>query len=412
MAKARVWNGIAALRRSLIAIDELAAHPSNPRRHDLTVITESLEAFGQQRPIITVPAGRVDPDRPTIIAGHGTTQAAAELGWTHIAHMPSDLTDDQIDRYVLIDNRSSDRGGYDDTVLAKLLADVNDRGGLAATGYDRPDLDSLLADLNRRPRAGKADPEVVPEPPVKAKSQLGEVYDLGPHRLLCGDAFNREAMDRLTGGDRADAVFIDPPYAIYGSSSGLSASITDDKIVRPFFRDALATAQERTRLFAPVFVCCDWRSWPSWWEVAKLTRVEPKNLIVWDKGGAGLGNNFANAYELMGYFIHLPEQKVMTQGRKAGIRPVLKPNIIRAARVPSTEREHNAAKPVALIGEILESATEPGELVLDYFAGSGSTLIACEQAGRRCLLVDIDPHYCDVVRRRYAEFVGQPDLAP
>src|SRR5207237_245118 len=100
--------------------------------------------------------------------------------------------------------------------------------------------------------------------------------------------------ERVLEGKRAAMVFTDPPYAIYGSSSGLGADVTDDKIVRPFFRDVLAMAQRATSLFAHVYVCCDWRSWPSWWEVAKLTGLAPKNLVVWDKGGGGLGNNFAN----------------------------------------------------------------------------------------------------------------------
>lgn len=399
---ARVWNGADALRRMLVPLGEVEPWPGNPREGDVPSIIESLQRFGQVRPILIRVSGR-------IVAGHHLVLAARELGWSHIAAIRHDFADEEEARaYLIADNRIPERGRVNEEALAVQLGALRTLEGTGYSERDRALLDSRLARLRTPPD----DDGAPPEPRAEPKSKLGEVYELGPHRLMCGDATVAGDLALLMGDTLADVVFTDPPYAIYGSASGLSASITDDKIVRPFFRDTLAAAERWTPFFAPIFVCCDWRSWPSWWEVAKLTRVEPKNLIVWDKGGAGLGNNFANTYELLGYFLHLPDQKVMTAQRKAGIRPILKPNVLRANRPTGTERQHNAAKPVGLIGEVLEVSSEPGDLVLDFFGGSGSTMVAAERTGRRANVMEIDPGWCDVIRQRYADTVADPSFAP
>jgi DNA modification methylase len=384
-----------------VPLDSLQLYPGNPRRADDAAIRASLEENDQFEPVV------VQKDTRYVLAGNHRVLAAQELGWESIDVVVVDVDDEHARRIMLASNKIPLLGGVDEEALAAQLAKLRSYRGTGFSEAERKALRARLAAL--RPSPAEDD---LPEPPTEPSSKPGEVYELGPHRLMCGDSTDREQVEALMGGEKADCVFMDPPYAIYGSSSGLSSDVTDDKIVRPFFRDALAMAQLASRLFAPVFVCCDWRSWPSWWEVAKLTRLEPKNLVVWDKGGAGLGNNFANTYELVGYFLHAPEQQVMTRGRKAGIRPILKPNIVRANRVPAVEREHNAAKPLDLIREIVGAATVEGERVLDLFGGSGSTLVACDALGLASLTMEIDPAYCDVIRARYERLVDAAALAP
>lgn len=386
-----------------VTLEVLTPHPENPRVGDIDAIAESLQENQQYAPLV------VQKSTGYVLAGNHRLLAAQQLGWETIDVVYIDVDDEHALRILLADNRTAERGTFDDAQLAAQLAAIRD---LKGTGYDESDRAALDQRLAKLREPDPEDDEGVPPPPDEPKSQLGEVYELGPHRLLCGDATDNEQLALLFGDEKAAAVWTDPPYAIYGSSTGVSSSITDDKIVRPFFRAALAAIEEWTPYFAPAFVCCDWRSWPSWWEVAKSTRMEPKNLIVWDKGGSGLGNNFANTYELLGYFIHLPKQKTMTAARKAGIRPILKPNLLRASRPMGDDRLHNAAKPVDLIMEMLEVATDPGAIILDLFAGSGSTLIAADRIGRRCFLVDVEPAWCDVVRTRYAEHSGDMSLVP
>lgn len=147
---AKTWEGNRALRRLLVPLDTLAPHPDNPRVHDLPVISASLARFGQQRPILVVPAGRVDANRATIVAGHGTTAGAAELGWTHVAIIESDLTDAEIEAYLAADNRVGDLGSYEDDRLLALLKRIDEGPGLEGVGYGRDDLDDLLASLQEK----------------------------------------------------------------------------------------------------------------------------------------------------------------------------------------------------------------------------------------------------------------------
>ena len=249
--------------------------------------------------------------------------------------------------------------------------------------------------------------DAIPTDPLENIAKIGDLFMLDGHRVFCGDSTNSADVEKLMDGVRADCVLTDPPYAIYGSSSGLSSSVTDDKIVRPFFRDVLHAAQRTVKMFGQVYVFCDWRSWPSWWEVSKTTQLAPKNLLVWYKGG-GMGNNYANAYELVGYYVHMPEQRTMSSDRVSGIRPVLKPNVIMGSGRPAGgTRTHNAQKPVTLLSELIENGTEEGEIVLDYFLGSGSTLIAAEQQNRICYAMEIDPKYVDLSIARWEQMTGK-----
>ena len=132
-------------------------------------------------------------------------------------------------------------------------------------------------------------------------------------------------------------------------------------------------------------------------------------MIVWDKGGGGLGANYSNAYELIGFFHNSPTQKALGQ-KKSGARPVHQANILRFNRVTGPERQHNAAKPVGLISEILMNSSEKGEIVADYFTGSGSTLIACEKTGRIFYGMEIGPKYCDITVSRWCNFTGKDEV--
>lgn len=166
-------------------------------------------------------------------------------------------------------------------------------------------------------------------------------------------------------------------------------------------------ASSSLRLFGHAYVCCDWRSWASWWEVARGSHLQPKNMIVWDKGGSGLGGMFANTHELMFFASRQPsKQGTMTSGKKAGERMVQDANLWRVDRVSGT-RLHNAQKPVELIQRALKNSSDEGGLVLDLFAGSGSTLIACHSMRRVGRMMEIDCKWADVTLRRWQEKAGE-----
>lgn len=392
------------LRRLARPIAGLRPDPKNARHHsarNLAAIADSLRAFGQQRPLVLGPDGR------TVVAGSGTLLAARQLGWKRLAAVRSGLDRTHAAAFGVADNRTAELASWNEELLGATLKRVTKASQKLAVGWTPAELQQLVAAAGT-PGPGAAAMAAVAEdldPPEKPESKPGQLYELGRHRVLCADAFQPadwpKGFRELLSTRRAACYLADPPYAIYGSSSGLSADVTDDKIVRPFFLEVCRLAVQSTRRAAHIYIFCDWRSWPSWWEMAKVTRLPAKNLLVWDKGGAGLGNNYANTYELVGLFGNVRKSKVMTATERQGLRPVLKPNILRFDRARGAEREHNAAKPVALLRELIENSTDPGDVVFDSFLGSGSTLIACEETGRVCYGLDNDPRWVDVTRRRY-----------
>lgn len=399
---------------------DLAPARLNPKRHDAKAIEASIVRFGFVDPVVE------DGRTGRLVSGHGRREAVLELerrggppprgvqvdpadgAWTiPVLAGWASANDEEADALLLAENAIVEAGGWDLVELGQTIDKVRKSIDLRALGFTKNELDRAMAKARAAADLGAAAAVAAPDRPSVPTSKLGELWLLGSHRLLVGDSTKAEDVARLMAGERADAVVTDPPYAIYGSSSGLSSSVSDDKLVRPFFRDVLAAAQGASRVFAQVYVCCDWRSWPSWWEVAKGTRLVPKNLLVWDKNGAGLGSHWANTHELVGYFVNLPEQTTMQSNAPTGMRSVLRPNVFRFNRASGDERLHNASKPVDLVKLLVEVSTDEGGLVLDLFAGSGTTLVACEAMKRRCVTLEIDPACADVTIARWERQTGR-----
>lgn len=318
----------------------------------------------------------------------------------------------------------SELAGRDDDAVARLLEGLtSDDAGLSALLASMAEEAGII--MPEKPEAPAPEDEaplthtMPPEPITKR----GDIIRLGWHVLMCGDSTDDEDVDALLresvpgprvdgepmlGPRVVDVVVTDPPYAVYGSSTGIAADITDDKMVRPLFRAIVRQMARVLKPFGHFYVCCDWRSWPSWWEVARGTPATWKNAIVWDKGGAGLGSNYANTHEFIGFGSVIPMREGMTQ-KIVGIRSVFDANVWRADRVRSTneeQREHNAQKPVALMRRAIENSSDAGGTVLDLFGGVGSTLIAAEQCGRVCLTMEIEPAWCDKIVARWERSTG------
>lgn len=401
----RSWEGNDQLRRLLVPLDDLDPHPLNARVHALPSIVESLRSFGQQRPILIVPAGRVG-DRQTIVAGHGTTLAAREAGWTHVAAITSDLTDDDIARYVAADNRTSDLGSYDDSKLATLLSALPSLDG---TGYEDGDLAKLLSDVARR--ESTRDPDAVPDAPVAAVSLPGGVYDLGRHRLVCGDARDPGAYGALLDGAQADLVWTDPPYGVdVTGRTAQKLKIQNDALDLVGLRELLLTS-----LTAAYAVCRDGANWyvaaPSsvgvgdvFFDVLGELGVR-KHVLVWVKQTMVLTRlDYHTRHEFIHYGWKPGSGRVRPSDRTLT-------SVLEVDR-PARNTSHPTMKPVELVEIAVEHSSRPGDLVLDPFGGSGTTLIACERQGRSARLIELDPAYCDVIRQRYADYAGRPDLAP
>ena len=203
-------------------------------------------------------------------------------------------------------------------------------------------------------------------------------------------------------------VFTDPPYALVGNSTGING-VSDSTMIRPFFRAAMSNIRQCLRLMGHAYICCDYYTAPAIHEEAGM---DTKNLIVWQKAdGGGLGSYYTKIYELIWLFV-LESAKYIT-GRKATEVKAQKartingiPNIWKFPIVQQKKRLHPAEKPVALVRRAIECSSEPGEKVLDLFGGSGTTLIASEETGRRCLMMEMNPDYCDAIIRRWEEKTG------
>lgn len=410
----------------------LKPHPRNPRTirpERLEQLKRNLEAdreMLQARPLIALPDG-------TVIAGNMRLRAAQELGWETIPVVTVDLDEDRAALWALRDNRPF--GEDDETLTAEILRDLAGRGvDLDLSGFARGDLDDLLKATSGR--EGQTDPDDAPPAPAEPRSVRGEVYELGDHRLVCGDATDPAALEAALAGGKANAVWTDPPYGVdVEGRTAKRLKISNDTRDIPNLRRLLSEA------FHAAAAC----SLPgSAWYVAApmgpqlVAFTDPllelgiwRQTIVWVKDVLVMGrSDYHYRHEAVLYgavgdveTLAPPElayaddsAEALLYGWMPGAAHVPPPNrkqdTVWVIPRPSRSSDHPTKKPVALVGRALRNSTRRGAIVLDPFAGSGTTAIACEQLGRRAALVELDPAYCDVIRQRYADFTGHPELAP
>lgn len=385
-----------------IPVGDLATYYRNPRRGDIDVIAGSLESLGQYRPIVVNEGTRTG--RPLeVLAGNHCLLAARELGWPTIQATMVDVDDDAAARIVLVDNRSSDLAGYDDTALADLLAGLD--GDFDGTGYTQDDLDALQDALSDPPEP-LADPDDAPEPPADPVTKPGSLWRLGRHRVLCGDATSPADVARLLDGLTPQALITDPPYCSggfqeagrsqgsIGSGAKIKARIANDTLSTRGYM-ALLKSVMGARPAPIAYVFTDWRMWVNLFDVVESSGYGVRSMIVWDKETPGMGVGWRSQHELIMY---ATRATVKFDGHKAiG-------NVIALSR--SGNPLHPTQKPVDLITKILR-VTDMAEVVYDPFAGSGTTLIACEQENRTALLVELDPRHVDVICRRWQQATGE-----
>ena len=406
-------------------LDDVVRFPRNPKAHALEELGDSMDRWGYTEAIL------VDEGTGMLVAGHGRLdalvqkRAAGEVPpegidvdrggrWLVPVTRKRFASADEAAAYVVASNQLAIRGGWDPQALHDLASDLLARGvPFTGTGFDP---EALMAEaraaMGKPPDEEKEAPTQEDlderfEPPAKPVTRSGDLWILGAHRLLCGDSTRDGDVDRLLDGARPAMVLTDPPFAIYGSSTGIGADIADDKMVRPFFERVFAQAHRVLPWFGHVYVHTDWRSWAAMWEAARTSGVAAKNCIVWDKGGQGLGSMYAQCHELIFFGAKTPPPAAMAGNKARGERVVHRPNLVRHNRVQGAERIHNAAKPVALLRELIVNSSEPAAGVLDLFCGGGSTLIACEAEGRACYTMDIEPKWCDAAVRRWEKLTGQ-----
>lgn len=406
-----------------LPLASLRARAGNARTHtksQIKQIARSIERFGFTNPVLINDAGE-------ILAGHGRVEAARLLGLeTAPTLCLSHLTPAEQRAYVLADNKIALNAGWDRELLALELQGLVDLDfDVELTGFSLAEIDLVLDEVREAdPQAGDDGDGRIPQVAAVPVSAPGDLWQLGRHRLLCGDARDAEGFARLMAGKPADLVFTDPPYnvKIDGHVCGLggikhrefafaSGEMSRDAFTT-FLTDTLGQAAAVMRDGAIAFVCMDWRHMGELLAAGGTVFDELKNLVVWNKTNGGMGSFYRSKHELI--FVFKKGKAPHTNSFGLGETGRYRTNVWDYAGISSISAGrqdelamHPTVKPVALVADAIRDCSKRGQVVLDCFGGSGSTLIAAEKTGRAARLIEYDPLYCDVIIRRWEHYTGK-----
>lgn len=386
-----------------IPIADLAAYPANPRTHNAGVLEESARVNGQYRSVVARECP--GPDGATtlqLLAGHGTVAAFAATGATAVRVEVIDADDTEARRIVVVDNRANDLAGYDDALLADLLGDLG--GDYPGTGWDADALAALTASL-RDPNPAGADPDDAPDPPAEPVTRPGDVWVLGEHRLVCADARDPDAYTALLGGERAGCMWTDPPYGVdYEGKTADALRIRNDGAadLPGLLTASFAAASAALTPGAAVYVAHPPGALHTHFVAAFLAAGwSLRQTLIWVKDTLVLGRSdyhYRHEPILFGYTPGATGRR--GRGGKGWYGDNAQTSVFEIPR-PTRSTTHPTMKPAALIEAHLTNSAAPGSLVLDPFAGSGSTLIAAHLCGRRARCIELDPVYADVIAARF-----------
>lgn len=395
-----------SLRPLAVPIDSIHPLAGNPRRGDVDAVARSLQRFGQRKPIVVRASDR------RIIAGNHTWKAAQDLGWMEIAVVLVDDDDATANAFALADNRTAELGSYDEALLLELIRQVNevDNELLADSGWSDQAVQELIERID--PSLPDLPPtDDVPEPPVEPQSKIGDVWLLGAHRVVCGDATDVCAYDKLLEHNKADCVWTDPPYgvAIVGGNHALSPeerkrrgglTIKNDALsiddLSDFLRAALGAALASTKAGAAWYVAAPHGPVGIAFSQVLTELGVWKHSLVWVKDSLVMGRADY-------HYRHEPIYYGWTPGAAHDWFGDRKQTTVIEIPRPKRNAEHPTMKPIELIRYCLNNSAPKGGIVVDPFGGSGSTLMACEYTGRKARLLELDPRYVDVICRRWQE---------
>lgn len=409
------------LQIEIVSIAAIKPYANNARTHShrqVQRIVESIKQFGFTNPLLIDDVGE-------IIAGHGRFAAAQRLKLAELPVIRLNHLDPAQKRALrLADNRIAEMSTWTIEVLSSELQFLVETDfAIETTGFDAIDLDKLLTPTSA------ADPDDRPVPPLPKRpvSRIGDLWLLGDHRLLCGDARTAESYDALLGQERADLIITDVPFNVpilgHVSSSkrhrnfAMASGEMSPSQFRQFLATALGLARDWSRQGSIHYVFMDWRSIGLLLSLGEELYSALLNICVWAKTNAGMGSFYRSQHELIAVFRHGDVSHVnnVQLGRLGRHRS----NLWTYAGATAFSRsrtsdlaDHPTVKPIALIADAIRDGSKPGDLILDPFGGSGSALLAAHSVGRRAALIEIDPAYVDLALRRFEDRTGmKPTLA-
>ena len=382
-------------------VAKLVPYARNPRTHSeaqVAQIAASIEEFGFNNPIL------VDT-KAGIIAGHGRLLAARKLGLEEVPVIVLDhLTEAQKRAYIIADNQLALNAGWDEEILRTELAALQEESfDVSLIGFEDEELARLLAAQDAI--EGLTDEDAVPELPETPVSITGDLWVLGEHRLLVGDATRQADVEKLMASDYTDLGFTDPPYNVdYEGYTEERLKIRGDRMsdsdFKQFLEDAFRAYRAVAKPGASLYVCHS-SSWQREFQNAlESAGFEVRCQIIWAKNTFAWGfGRYKFQHEPI-FYAHVAQQKDPWYGDKTQ-------STLWEERKPAANRIHPTAKPVELVERAVLNSSKSGDIVADLFGGSGSTLIACERRGRRGRLMEIDPKYADCIVQRYQEYTGK-----
>lgn len=408
-----------------LPLSALKPHPYNPRTHSrdqVKKIAASIRRFGFRNPVL------VD-EHNTLIAGHGRLLAAAELGLDEVPTLLlANMSEAERRAYVIADNRLAECAGWDEAKLASELAAIASLDGaldLALTGFDGGALEKLLEQVAGGPAAEDQVPAVATDTP--AVSRAGDTWLMGNHRLIVGDALESSTYEQLMQRELAQMVITDPPYnvPINGHVCGLGKvrhaefAMASGEMSQAEFQAFLEGALSNLSRFSGDgsihFVFMDWRHLEEIMAAGRAAYSELKNLIVWNKDNGGMGAFYRSKHELLfafkkGTAKHINNFELGQHGRyRTNVWDYAGISSVGSGRDEQLAM-HPTVKPVTMIADAIRDCSRRGGVILDAFGGSGTTLIAAEETGRKARLIEIDPHYADVTVRRWQALTGKRGL--
>ncbi|MBS1853904.1 MAG: site-specific DNA-methyltransferase [Acidobacteria bacterium] len=386
-------------------VERLIPYARNARTHSdeqVAQIAASIAEFGWTNPILAGSDG-------IIIAGHARLLAARKLGKTEVPVIVLDhLTETQRRALVLADNRLALNAGWDEEMLrVELEAIREDDYDLSVIGFSDDELADLLIDPEAVQAAGNTDDDAVPEEQETAVTAVGDIWLLGDHRLLCGDSTQMDAVEKVLAGGLADLVFTDPPYNVnYGATMkdklrGNKRKIANDNLGDDFERflyDACVNILAVTK--GAVYICMSSSELHTLEKAFREAGGHWSTFVIWAKNTFTMGRaDYQRQYEPILYGWKEGTDHFWCGARDQGD--------VWFVKKPVANDLHPTMKPVELVERAIRNSSKGRDTVLDPFGGSGTTLIACEKAGRTARLIELEPKYCDVIIRRWQEFTGR-----
>lgn len=408
-------------------ISALKPYANNVRNHtEMSIgrLADAILEFGFVVPVI------IGADK-TVITGHGRIEAAKRLGLTTIPTICADhLTPAQVKAYRIAENRLSELSDWNEDALRIELGDLMDLSlageldfSVDITGFETPEIDIIIAD-KRDAAVEPAETVDMPDPAKPCVTQPGDLWVLGEHRILCGDALDAESYARVLDGETCRMIFTDPPYnvpvnghvrsgngGVHREFAMASGEMTNAEF-RTFLKSCIVHFAASLPTGGIVMVCMDWRHIEELISTGKACGLDLINLCVWNKTNGGMGSLYRSKHELVAIFkkpgaAHINNVALGKHGRnRTNVWDYAGVNTFGAGRDADLV-DHPTVKPTALVADAIMDVSHRGDIVLDAFGGSGATLLAAEKTGRLARLIELDPLYVDVAIRRWQEMTGK-----